>query len=424
MRFRLWLVFFLAVFLQWVSLAAGLARHSLIAATSASSQLLAGNGQGHAVFVAQPWELRTATILSAFAVCYVVVLCGLLLRGLWGGFRLRKALKFRRAPSERLLSAFREIGLVTPSRNCNLWVLPGLESPATFGWLQPKIIVPSECESESSSNLQAVFWHELTHVQRRDALWSWLIRVCRNVLWFHPCVHYAFSAVIAERELACDEVVLENYPVARDSYAACLLHFARSGGSPVASSPCVELSSGTALLNLRVRSILREAPRESSASVLRRTMMGLAILSAMPVLAPGLRVLLTTSPVAIAVTRFAVPSNREGIRPAKGLSRRGRRAVVVGALPGRVGTDAKMAATPVTRKMDLQLAAAHRVGMNVVTEYGSSQNVEDRERALEREGPAPFAHHGTTTEPAWGSIVLGAVEHLGSVGMDRDHDRH
>src|SRR5215469_1647429 len=279
-RFHLWLAMLLTAFLQWVWLWAGIARRALLTTVEVSRSSTVGD-TGHRLTLNPGWEKRIATVLMALAICYVIVFLGLLLRAAWLRVRLSKALRHKVATSQRLSQVFRELRLLTPFHDCRLWALPGLTSPATFGWRRPQIIVPFECEAQENSELEAIFWHELSHIHRRDALWDAVVRFCRNLLWFHPCIHRAFAAIRIERELACDRMVIEDYPVGRDTYAACLLRFARLNATSDISTPCIELTSGAAFLNLRVRSILREVPEATFASTLRRATTGVALIGAL-----------------------------------------------------------------------------------------------------------------------------------------------
>lgn len=422
-RFRLWLIFFIATFLQWVRVLGDLAENSRLAATSIVSQVSAASAAGHTMMLAPYWEIRTEKILTSLAVCYGATLCGLTMQTLWGRFRLKKALKFRRAPSLRLSRVFREVSLVVPSRNSTLWVLPGLSSPATFGWLRPQVIVPAECEGQSISDLEAVFWHELSHVQRRDALWNTFLRGCRNVLWFQPCIHFAFLAISMERELACDQEVVEGLAAARDSYAACLLRFARSRATDSSASPCIELASGAAILRVRVESILTEAPQPTFASMLRRTFAGIAMLGAISALAPSLTVLLVARQAVRTFASLASVPVHEATFHAKHEWIRSNRTMSSIALRNPVQSQVKLAAPSSLHETDPKLAAAHRVGMNVLTEYGNSQEAKAEERDGGDESSSRASQPGTKLQPAWGGIAMGAIEHLGRVDLDHDHGR-
>lgn len=421
-RFRLWLALFIAVFLQWAWILDDIARRSLSRAELTVSPVPALSTSAHAVVLSQNWENRAAALLAALALGYGVVFCSLIMRALWGRFRLRKALDFRVAPSSRLSRIFQEASLLVPSRGCKLWVLSGLTSPGTLGWWRPQIVVPSECEGLDNSDLEAIFWHELTHIQRRDALWNAIVRGCRNLLWFDPCIHYAFSAISTERELACDRTVVENFLVRRDSYASCLLRFARLSKASSAKSPCIELASGAALLDLRVRSILTETLQPSFASKMQRTVAGFAILGAMCVLTPGLNIFLITAratkPLAPLV---AEPIHEATIHAKARLTRRKQPAKSIAATQAR---PEPAAAPSIARNTDLQLAASHIVGMDVLTQYGDTQEAQPGEQGSDHDDLALPAHHGTITQPSWATVAIGAAERLSNVEFDRDHDRH
>lgn len=42
--------------------------------------------------------------------------------------------------------------------------------PMTWGWQRPKILLPEEAGDWDKERLDAVILHELTHIQRHDAL--------------------------------------------------------------------------------------------------------------------------------------------------------------------------------------------------------------------------------------------------------------
>jgi hypothetical protein len=302
-------------------------------------------------------------------------------------------------------------------------VLPGLGSPATFGWLWPQIVVPSECETDCESDLDAILCHELTHVQRRDALWNAFVRGSRNLLWFHPCVHHAFSAISVERELACDRIVVEEHANDRGTYAACLLRFARLDTNSNKPTPDLALASRAALLDFRVRSILTETAAITIGSSMRRAFVGLIFLIVAAVLAPALRILLTAvqsqpDMSAKALSAATLPTHT-AVRHSK---------VNPKAETGNVAQAAQQSEVTVTMPSapyDPQLAAAHRVGVGVVTQgsddwNGASSAEDSTDRA---QGNLPI-HHPAGTQTSWTTVAIGAAEQLGKIDFDRDRDRH
>src|SRR5215469_17009221 len=187
-RFHLWFAMFVAFFVQWAWMWAGIIQRILLNSAPGVRSSAESMATGQRLTISASWVDRIVWLLSVIALCYIVVLLGLVLRSALMRVRLSKALRYRTVPSERLSQMFGNVMLLVRSRDCKLWVLPGLASPATLGWWRPQIVVPTVCETHDDADLEAVFWHELIHVQRRDALWNALVRGCRNLLWFHPCV--------------------------------------------------------------------------------------------------------------------------------------------------------------------------------------------------------------------------------------------
>ena len=82
--------------------------------------------------------------------------------------------------------------------------------PGVFGIFRPALLWPrSISEHLEDAHLEAVIAHELCHVRRRDNLAAALHMFVEAIFWFHPFAWWIGSRLIAERERACDEAVLE-----------------------------------------------------------------------------------------------------------------------------------------------------------------------------------------------------------------------
>jgi len=82
--------------------------------------------------------------------------------------------------------------------------------PGVWGVFRPVIVLPTSMARHlGSGELEAVLLHELAHVQRWDNLVGHLHMVLRSVLWFHPLVWWLDRRLLAERERACDERVVQ-----------------------------------------------------------------------------------------------------------------------------------------------------------------------------------------------------------------------
>ncbi|MGO8699600.1 MAG: M56 family metallopeptidase [Limisphaerales bacterium] len=84
-----------------------------------------------------------------------------------------------------------------------------VESPALFGFFQPKLLLPKGLTGcFALAELRHIFLHELAHVRRRDMAVQWLGTCFQIVHWFNPVLWFGFQRMAADRELACDELAL------------------------------------------------------------------------------------------------------------------------------------------------------------------------------------------------------------------------
>src|SRR5262249_59448889 len=91
-----------------------------------------------------------------------------------------------------------------------------------------------------------VMAHELTHVKRRDCLMQALAQLVCAVYWFNPLVWFAAWRLRVERELACDDHVLEAGAKA-SGYASPLGELASSFGADNFGSPVAGGNAGSHL---------------------------------------------------------------------------------------------------------------------------------------------------------------------------------
>ena len=84
-----------------------------------------------------------------------------------------------------------------------------IKSPALFGFIRPRLLLPMEMlEEASQEEMQYIFLHELAHLKRHDIYLGWLTSLLQILHWFNPLVWLAFYRMRADRELSCDALVL------------------------------------------------------------------------------------------------------------------------------------------------------------------------------------------------------------------------
>lgn len=80
---------------------------------------------------------------------------------------------------------------------------------ALFGFVRPRLLLPRDLiETASQEELRYIFLHELAHLKRRDIYLGWIASLLQVLHWFNPLVWLAFHKMRADRELACDALVL------------------------------------------------------------------------------------------------------------------------------------------------------------------------------------------------------------------------
>jgi beta-lactamase regulating signal transducer with metallopeptidase domain len=97
-------------------------------------------------------------------------------------------------------------------------------TPAVVGLFRPKLLLPSHVlELCDPREIRLIILHELAHLKRHDIAGNWLIAVASIVHWFNPIVWLAAARMRADRELACDELVLSASSGEAQAYGRTLL---------------------------------------------------------------------------------------------------------------------------------------------------------------------------------------------------------
>ncbi len=166
------------------------------------------------------WVLPCTSVLY---LCGVVAMLARVALGLWGGRRLRRdctpltqaqTLDMVRDHARRM--GMRVVPLIAACRRVSV--------PVVVGVLRPMILVPASLVSGlTPRELEAVLVHELAHIRRFDPVVNVLQRLVEAMLFFHPGVWWVSRRVSAERENACDDLVLRTN-CGRGAYAQALVH--------------------------------------------------------------------------------------------------------------------------------------------------------------------------------------------------------
>ncbi|HEY6457882.1 MAG TPA: M56 family metallopeptidase [Steroidobacteraceae bacterium] len=99
--------------------------------------------------------------------------------------------------------------------------------PGVFGIVSPAVLFPAGITSQlGKPQLNAILAHELCHWRRRDNLTAAIHTLVETLVWFHPLVWWLGARMVAERERACDEAVIQSGND-RHTYAEGILQVCR-----------------------------------------------------------------------------------------------------------------------------------------------------------------------------------------------------
>jgi beta-lactamase regulating signal transducer with metallopeptidase domain len=222
--------------------------------------------------------LRSMDVQKAFPAMIVLWLAGvalMTLRGL-GGFcvvqRLRRSARdWKDAFWQAKLKQFAdELGIAKAVKLCQSTLV---QTPSVVGYFKPLLILPAAVLAKlSPEQLEAVLWHELTHIKRNDYIANLLQIACETLFFYHPAVWWISRNIREEREHCCDDVVIgKGADSAKYARALCLLEEFR-----IESAPLFQIAGTGGSLKTRIQRLLAP-PRLHS----RSPVAGIALLIAL-----------------------------------------------------------------------------------------------------------------------------------------------
>jgi beta-lactamase regulating signal transducer with metallopeptidase domain/prefoldin subunit 5 len=172
-------------------------------------------------------------------------------------------------------------------RSPRIRVSEEIATPLVAGLARATVLIPASALASLSRHERAMaIGHEFAHIRRRDLLFAWVPAIAERLFFFHPMARLAAREYAAERESACDALVLDTMDVAPHEYGGMLVRLGIAGANPAFTMGGSPLS--VASLRRRLDMLHDATPTRSS-----RTMIALVTLIAMLAVLP-LRVVART----------------------------------------------------------------------------------------------------------------------------------
>jgi hypothetical protein len=240
------------------------------------------------------------------------------------------------------------------------------------------------------------------------------------VLWFNPAIWVSLSRMQIEREFACDEELIGDTPHGRESYAECLVYFARNHSSGNVA-PILNLTSPASFTHRRIVAILTLPTHSPMPLVFARLIVSITSLILLPLCLAALRfdfyrnATFFTSVLAHPIHVLTPQHMRTRHNPSATAIRSSRHE----ASPQETARAASTAP-------DEKLIAEHRSALDILT-YSTMGDTPDNTAA--RENTLPEGRVGTQNtsrvDVSWKSVALstaGAI--VGAAHGHGDHDDH
>ena len=178
--------------------------------------------------------------------------------------------------------------------------------PMTWGAWRSVVMLPAEADAWPQDCRRIVLLHELAHIKRHDCLTQNLAQIACALYWFNPLVWLAMRKLHVEREVACDDQVLEVGTKASE-YARHLVEIARACGIDSAGHDLPQGAVGMACSQLesRVRVILDPQARRRGLNRLSASLIGIGAVclsSSLSVVQPWSKAAASTVRVAAGTT--------------------------------------------------------------------------------------------------------------------------
>lgn len=165
-------------------------------AAFSSEMTVSGRWLGQLPGVEGSWSLSRLLLLG--------VGLGAALRLAWLGVGLLVLHAWRRGARPAELAPEVEEVVQRIGTRARLLVSSRVESPVTFGWRRPAVLIPAGFSALPAEAQRGIVCHELLHVRRRDWLFALGEEGVRALLWFHPAVWVLLSRIALSREQVVD----------------------------------------------------------------------------------------------------------------------------------------------------------------------------------------------------------------------------
>lgn len=156
---------------------------------------------------------------------YLFIIAGKLLKAVynWHRFKIQFNAGLQRPAVELKLFTELKAYQFGIKRKVKLWLSTSVQTPVTFGYFKPIILLPvALLNNISIKQAETLIVHELTHIRTNDYLLNWFLITAETIFFFNPFIISLCKKIKLEREKNCDVNVL-SFEYSPAMYAETLL---------------------------------------------------------------------------------------------------------------------------------------------------------------------------------------------------------
>lgn len=160
---------------------------------------------------------------------YLFIITAKLLKAVYGWYSFKQQFKAGLQKPAVELKLFTELKAYQfgIKRKVKLWLSTSVQTPVTFGYFKPIILLPVALLGNiSTTQAETLILHELTHIRTNDYLLNWFLISVETIFFFNPFVTSLCKKIKLEREKNCDVNVL-SFEYSPALYAETLLQAER-----------------------------------------------------------------------------------------------------------------------------------------------------------------------------------------------------
>lgn len=118
-------------------------------------------------------------------------------------------------------------GLKLPMNGIRIRTSDFVDSPVSYGFFQPVIILPKNLATEDKEALQCILLHEGIHIRYLHYIWKIVAVIAVYIHWFNPCMWLLYWYLERDTEIFCDKKAIGIlHEDKKELYAKTLINMA------------------------------------------------------------------------------------------------------------------------------------------------------------------------------------------------------